>query len=80
MESKILLPCSQEPASCPCPMSDEYNPHIHILFNIIPHPHLSLTSGLFPSWFPIKIRKCLLYLLFVELIYTLCSSGIIVGT
>jgi hypothetical protein len=53
------LPCSQEHAIGPCSESDEYSPHLppsffEINFNINPHVHLRLPSGLFPSGFQPK--------------------------
>jgi hypothetical protein len=32
MEAEGLLPCSQEPATGPCPESDESSPHLPTIF------------------------------------------------
>jgi hypothetical protein len=32
MESEDSLPCSQEPATGPCPEQDEFSPHLLTLF------------------------------------------------
>jgi hypothetical protein len=56
-----LLPCSQEPSTCPCPQSDQANPYhphpIYLKSILILSTHLSLgfPSGLFPSGFPTRI-------------------------
>jgi hypothetical protein len=58
MESEISLPCSQKPATGPCPDPDESSPHpvyFKINFNLISRTCVGLTSGLFPSGFPTEI-------------------------
>jgi hypothetical protein len=58
-----LLPCSQDPATCPYPERHEISPRPMSLFylQIVPCYLLAgLPSGLFPSDFPIKILHELL--------------------
>ena len=57
MEPEGSLPHSQVTATCPYPEPDLSCPYSHFLkihFNFIPHLHLGLPSGLFPSGFPTK--------------------------
>jgi hypothetical protein len=67
MEPECSLPCSQEPSTGPYPEPDQSSPYHHILslskihFNIIPHPRLSLPSGLLASGFPTNILYAFLF-------------------
>jgi hypothetical protein len=59
MEPEGSSPCSQEPATCPCPEPSESNPHPQTLLRSIlmlsSHLRLGLPSGLLPSGLPTKM-------------------------
>ena len=60
MKPEVSLLHAEVPATCPYPEPDRSSPYpsiSHFLkthFNIIPHLHLGLPSGLFPSDIPTK--------------------------
>jgi hypothetical protein len=66
MEAEGSLPCSQEPATGPCPEPDESSPHpplfisLRSILMLSPHIRLGLPSGIFPSGFPTKILHAIL--------------------
>jgi hypothetical protein len=56
MKSEGSLPCSQEPATRPCPEPDKFGPHPHILFfedSFLCYPPI---HAYVPKWsFPLRL-------------------------